>query len=79
MININSIINTLGKSQGLAQLMRNIHVKASALSSRNHVDSKCQRIYIFGRNDVESLLDSLWGTLVPDPSGRLLKSKVPNE
>ena len=57
--------------------MPNIQCKASALSSRNRVDSKCKRIYIFGRNNVESLPDSSRGTLVSDPSGRLLKSKAP--
>ena len=53
------------------------NVKTSALSSRNRVDSKCERIYIFGRKDVESLPDISRGTLVPDHSGRLLKRKAP--
>ena len=73
-------MNKLGKSQGLAQKNAKADAKCKRhqlLSSRNCVDSKCERIYIFGRNDVESLPDISRGTHVPGPSGRLLKSKAP--
>ena len=57
LININFYFK-LGNSQGLAQKAIKIkcqnwceisHIFASALSSRNRVDSKCERIFIFGQ------------------------------